>query len=287
VGAVTSRRPDLADRVAAAVGDGRMGDRLWVYATYHCNLACSYCLTESSPSIAERRTLSAGQVLAAVDEALDLGLTRVGVTGGEVFMVAGIPELLVEVAERMPALVLTNAALFGPPMLDRLAQLASRDVAFQLSLDSMRAPTNDALRAPGNRDQVLAAIPALLARGLRVRIATTVEGQPAEELEEICAMHRSFGIPDSDHVVRPVVGRGRAAVRGMGEALREADVLPELTVTADGVFMHPFAPTVRGGRTDTDLLVAGPDASLAEAAGRFLDAVEQLPAGADVARNIR
>ena len=38
---------------------------------------------------------------------------------------------------------------------------------------------------------------------------------------------------------------------------------------------------------DTDLMVAGPGASLAEAADRFLAAVEQLPAGADVARNIR
>jgi hypothetical protein len=73
----------------------------------------------------------------------------------------------------------------------------------------------------------------------------------------------------------------------MGEPLGEADVLPELTVTADGVFLHPFAPTVHGGRTDVDLRVAAPGVPLAEAAGRFLNAVEQLPAGADVARNIR
>jgi hypothetical protein len=28
-----------------AVEDGRCGERLWLYATYHCNLACVYCLT--------------------------------------------------------------------------------------------------------------------------------------------------------------------------------------------------------------------------------------------------
>jgi len=209
-----------------------MGDRLWVYATYHCNLACSYCLTESSPSIADRRALRPAQVLAAVTEARDLGLASVGLTGGEVFMAPDMPELLAEVAELMPALVLTNATLFGPRMLQRLAPLDGSDVAFQVSLDSMRAPVNDGLRAPGNRDQVLAAIPSLLELGLRVRIATTVEGQSPAELEEICAMHRSFGISDADHVVRPVLRRGRAAVRGMGEALHTGDVLPELTVTA-------------------------------------------------------
>jgi organic radical activating enzyme len=68
VGAVTPHRPDLADRVATAVGEGRMGDRLWLYATYHCNLACSYCLTESSPSIADRRSMSAARILTAVGE---------------------------------------------------------------------------------------------------------------------------------------------------------------------------------------------------------------------------
>jgi hypothetical protein len=44
-------------------------------------------------------------------------------------MVHGMPELLAEVSDRMPALVLTNASLFGPRMLRRLAPLAGRNVA--------------------------------------------------------------------------------------------------------------------------------------------------------------
>ena len=44
------------------------------------------------------------------------------------------------------------------------------------------------------------------------------------------------------------------------------DILPELTITADGAFLHPFGPTVRHGVTDLDLLVSRQVAPLERAA---------------------
>ena len=70
------------DLIGQAVAEGRMGDRLWLYVTYHCNLACSYCLTESSPQIADRRALDRAAMLEAVHQSRELGLTCVGITGG-------------------------------------------------------------------------------------------------------------------------------------------------------------------------------------------------------------
>ena len=35
--------------VAAAIREGTLPGRLWLYANYHCNLTCAYCLTESAP----------------------------------------------------------------------------------------------------------------------------------------------------------------------------------------------------------------------------------------------
>ena len=40
--------------VAEAIEAGVLGDRLWFYANYHCNLECSYCLTESGPNVPRR-----------------------------------------------------------------------------------------------------------------------------------------------------------------------------------------------------------------------------------------
>ena len=273
--------------IQQAIEDGRMGERLWLYATYHCNLACVYCLTESSPRIADRRALDREGMIDAVREAAELGLTCVGITGGEVFMLPWLPEALPEIAAILPTVVLTNATLFTDGLLDRLLPLRDLDCALQISLDSDEADRNDELRGPRNFALVLEAIPKLLARGIRVRIATTVERQTDEELRRLCELHRSLGISDDDHVVRSVVRRGRAAVEGMGVELGPSDVLPELTVTADGAFLHPFAPTVRNGRTDIDLLVSRQTAPLAHAADRFVRIVSGMPSGADVVRNIR
>ena len=164
---------ELRESVETAIGDGRIGERLWLYATYHCNLTCSYCLTESSPRIANRRELDRRSMVDAVLAAKELGLTCVGITGGEAFMLPWFPEVLTEIGSIMPTVALTNATLLGERMLDRLSPLAESDVALQVSLDSDCPDRNDELRGPRNFAKVLDAIPKLRNWGIRVRIATT------------------------------------------------------------------------------------------------------------------
>lgn len=278
---------ELRERFESAVADEQVGERLWLYATYHCNLTCIYCLTESSPRIANRRTLSAQVMVSAAEQARDLGFTCVGITGGEAFMLPWFPEVLIEIARILPTVALTNATLFTDGVLRRLQPLAELDAALQISLDSDQPTRNDVFRGPKNFAAVLDAIPKLLERDIKVRIATTVEDQTEDELARLCELHRGLGISDDDHVVRSVVRRGRAETADMGVELGPSDVLPELTLTADGAFLHPFAPTVRHGRTDLDLLVSRQIAPLEEAAGRFLRITAGLPSGADAVRNIR
>ncbi len=167
--------------VAQAVAEGTIGGRLWLYANYHCNLTCTYCLTESAPAVA-RRQLPLDQLPEIAAEARAEGFTALGVTGGEPFLVPG-------------------------------------------------------------------------ALGIRVRVATTTEGLEPDALARLCELHRSLGVPDEDHVVRPVVRRGRAVDHGLGVDAGLADLPAELTITADGAFWSPFGPTVHGGRLDTDLLI--------------------------------
>jgi MoaA/NifB/PqqE/SkfB family radical SAM enzyme len=277
---------DVRTAVDAAVASRRMGDRLWLYATYHCNLRCSYCLTESSPRMRDRRELLPERMAAVVAEAAPLGFGRVGVTGGEVFMLPGMADALHAIAGVLPTTALTNGTLITGRLLDRLAPLSGHDgFALQLSLDSAHPGQNDRLRGRGNFASVCQSVTRLLARGIRVRLATTVEHQTQAELAELCDLHRSWGIDDADHIVRPVVRRGRAQTRGMGVVPQAGDILPELTITAEGAFLHPFAPTVRRGATDLDGLVCRETSPLAAAAA-FLAAIPEAP-GADVERNIR
>jgi MoaA/NifB/PqqE/SkfB family radical SAM enzyme len=276
-------RAELGD----AVVKGRMGDRLWLYATYHCNLACVYCLTESHPRISIRRTLTRETMTRAAREARELGFRSVGITGGEVFMLRDFAETMIEIAGVLPVVALTNGTLFTDRLLTRLEPLAELPAALQVSLDSDEPTRNDAFRGPENFAKVMEALPKLIERGIEVRIATTVEYQTKDELQRVCALHRRLGIPDEHHIVRPVVRRGRAAVEQMGKALGPTDVLPELTLTADGAFLHPFAPTVRHGATDLDLLVSRLIAPLEVPARKLLRIVAEQPLGDDVVRNIR
>jgi len=266
-----------------AVEEGRCGERLWLYATYHCNLACVYCLTESHPGIANRRGLASDLLLQLAEEAQGLDFGSLGVTGGEVFMLPDMAETLAELGSLLPTVALTNATLFTDRMLTRLEPLAELDVALQISLDSPDPLRNDTLRGPENFAKVAEAIPKLVERGIDTRIATTVDDQSEEELERLCELHRSWGVSDDDHIVRGIVRRGRAAIEGMGSEPGPTDILPELTITADGAFLHPFAPTVRHGVTDLDLLVSRQVTPLSAAVRRFVGVVADQPVGTDAA----
>jgi len=275
--------------VAEAIAEGRVGERLWLYPNYHCNLRCTYCLTESGPSVA-RRLLGPETIVERVREARALGFTGVGITGGEPFLLDWMPELLIELAEILPVIVLSNATLFTGRRLTALAPLAGLPIHIQISLDSAEPHVNDDMRGPGNFAKVVAAISELVRRGIGVRLATTLEdpaSHDAEELERLCELHRSLGVGDEDHVVRPIIRRGRAATGGMGVPAGADELEPELTITADGAFWSPFGPTVRAGALDTDLLVTRTTSPLAVAAGALVRAAGGQGAGNDARLGIR
>jgi len=278
--------PPPVGPVAEAVAAGRLPGRVWMYTNYHCNIACTYCLTESSPG-ATRRELDPAVMLDIAAQARDLGFTDLGVTGGEPFLQPFMPDLLAELAQQLPVVTLTNATLFSRRLLARVEVLAGLPVALQISLDRPDADTNDAMRAPRNFAKVTAAIPALVERGIKVRIATTVESIEDAELDRLCALHRDLGVPDSEHIIRPIVHRGRAINNDLGVHATMPDLPAELTITADGAFYSPFGPTVHNGQLDTDLLVTRTTRPLATPARAQLGLIEDRLDGEDSTLNIR
>jgi hypothetical protein len=183
--------------------------------------------------------------------------------------------------------VLTNATLFTERLLARMRPLADLPVTVQTSLDSAEPDVNDEFRAPRNFAKVVDAIPRLIELGIPVRVATTGDHNTPAQLERLCELHRSLGVPDDDHVVRPVVRRGRAAINDMGIVANAGDLLPELTLTADGAFWSPFAPTVEAGRLDTDLLISRQRLPLEHPAAQWLSLAVDRPEGEDATLNIR
>ena len=279
--------PTPSGSVADAVASGELPGRVWMYANYNCNLSCSYCLTESSPR-SERRTITPELMLAVGREAADLGFTDLGVTGGEPMLLPWLPDTIGELADYLPIVVLTNGTLFGGKRIERAQPLARDDVAVQISLDSHESDVNDMARGPDNFAKVVEAVPRLVAMGVRVRIATTVGGDlddPAlDPLRELVA---GMGVKPEDHLVRPIVRRGRADELGLGVDAVARDIPNELTITADGAFWGSFGPTVRAGRLDTDLLLTRTVLPLSIPAQALLSVSRGLPPGEDAHLGIR
>ncbi|GAC1310849.1 MAG: hypothetical protein NVSMB21_19370 [Vulcanimicrobiaceae bacterium] len=241
----------LGRRVRAAIDEGTIGARLWFYANYYCNLACRYCLTSSSPS-APQRALAGATILALADDAVRLGFGAFGVTGGEPFLRADMPELLTQLAARLPVVVLTNGKLLTERFVrERLAPLRALPVALQISLDDAEAARNDRFRGTGSHARALAGLARLHDHGIGRRIGTTIADDDSGDAAALVALARAHGVAETDHVVRPLIARGAALAAGLGIATEARDVPPELTIAADGSFWSPASPTVRDGRLDT------------------------------------
>ncbi len=277
----------MSERITEAISSGLLPDRVWAYSNYNCNLECTYCLTESAPG-SPKRMLSADRIVGIAAEAAALGFRELGITGGEPLLMTHLPDTLAVASQHLPILVLTNGMLCEGPRLERLAALAGKPVAFQISLDSADPARNDLFRGMGCFAKAVAGIRNLREAGLRVRIATTLEGDvSADEREALCALHRSFGIDDDDHLVRPVLRAGRAHASGGATSFSPEQIPPELCITADGAFWSPFGPTITNGRLDLALLISRVTTPLARPAEMLVGLLEGRPAGADAQIGIR
>ena len=223
--------------------------KLWIYTNYDCNLKCSYCVAKSGPT-APRRALGLPKVQRLVDEAVSLGFGDVFFTGGEPFLLDDIYDMLAYSALRVKTTVLTNAMILRGARLERLVatekSVPAGSLIVQVSLDGGRAEDHDAYRGNGSWAKTVEGIRLLQQKGFRVRIGSTETPVNSQHLHEICEFHRSLGIPDEDHFIRPLAKRGYSRE---GLELGMHNLVPEVTVNLDGIYWHPLA-------TDADMQVS-------------------------------
>jgi pyruvate-formate lyase-activating enzyme len=220
-----------------------VGSRLWLYTNFDCNLHCDYCCARSSPKVA-RRELGLGRVRRIAREAAELGVGEIFVTGGEPFLLADIGDILASCAIAAPTTVLTNGMLVRGPRLQTLRSLASDRLTLQISLDSPTPENHDRHRGAGTWLRAWQGIECAQREGFRVRLAATVSTD--REAEEFRRFLDARKIREEDRVIRRIVLRGFAEE---GIALARADLVPEITITASGVYWHPV------GAADADMLV--------------------------------
>jgi MoaA/NifB/PqqE/SkfB family radical SAM enzyme len=220
-----------------------VGSRLWLYTNFDCNLRCDYCCVRSSPT-APRRELGHERVKQIAREAAELGVKEIFITGGEPFLLEDIGEVLLSCAAAAPTTVLTNGMLFTGRRVESLRALPRERIVLQISLDSATPDRHDLHRGLGTWQRTREGIQCARAQGFRVRLAATVSTNA--EAEEFRHFLDEEKIAEEDRVIRRIALRGAASE---GVAVTRTDLVPEVTITAEGVYWHPV------GAEDGDLLV--------------------------------
>jgi pyruvate-formate lyase-activating enzyme len=236
VRAVVRRGRPAEDAGRDAAGDWP-GTRLWLYTNFDCNLACDYCCARSSPQAA-RRALGLEHIRRLVPEAADAGVREVLLTGGEPFLLTDLDQIVAACVAHASTTLLTNGMLFRGSRLAMLRRMPRDGLALQISLDSATPDRHDRHRGAGSWQRAYDGIATARSEGFRVRVAATVQPSEVDSGDE-AALHAlldTLGIPPDDRLVRPVALRGFA---DDGVAVTVETLLPEVTVTADGVYWHP------------------------------------------------
>ncbi len=215
-----------------------VGQRLWVYTNFDCNLACHYCCARSSPGAAARR-FDPDVARVAFEQFRALAGREVFFTGGEPFMHPDLGEL-VAAADGLSRTILTNAMVFARGRRRETLERMDRSVILQISLDSATPDLHDRQRGEGSWNRAFAGIGLAADLGFRVRVAATLFDEDAEAITALHGRLDDQGIKAEDRLIRPVAAEGFAE---SGVHVSVDTVEPEPTVTTDGAWWHPVAVT--------------------------------------------
>lgn len=234
---VVVRSGRRADPLADLAPDQRPGTRVWMYTNFDCNLACDYCCVRSSPRT-ERRALGEDRVRRIADEALDAGVSELILTGGEPFLLPDIDDLVAACTRRLPTTLLTNGMLLTGTKLERLRRMDRDRLTLQISLDSPTPDVHDGHRGRGSWARAVKGIRTAQDEGFAVKVAATVPVAHIRELDPFHEFLDELGIAPDHQVIRAIAHRG---VAESGVELTVDSLIPEVTITADGVYWHPVA----------------------------------------------
>lgn len=154
-------------------------ETLWFATGTLCNLACSHCYIESSPTNDRLAYLSLAEVSGYLDEiaARALPTREIGLTGGEPFMNPDILPILDTCLMRgFSVLLLSNAMrpMQRPPVKEGLLALQQRDpgrLTIRVSLDHYTQERHERERGPDSWSPAIAGLQWLSQNGFGIAVA--------------------------------------------------------------------------------------------------------------------
>ena len=149
---------------------GRTIDYMRLSITDRCNLRCRYCMPNGVVPVTHADVLTYEEFLQVAAAGVELGITKIKVTGGEPLARLGCVDFIARL-KALPGVeqvtITTNGVLLGP-VIPRLAGLGIDGV--NVSLDAPDRETFAAITGFDALPQVLGSIDSLLAAGIKTKL---------------------------------------------------------------------------------------------------------------------
>lgn len=167
-------------------------------------------------------------------------MKEIYLTGGEPFMSKEIGAIVDCCVAAAPTVMLTNGMLFRGARLRILESMPREGLMLQISVDGSTPDVHDLHRGAGSWAKAVDGIRTARKLGFRVRLAATVSAGSTSDEQALADLCEELNVAAQDIVVRRVAAEGCATD---GIVITRESVVPEVCVTADGVYWHPVAAT--------------------------------------------
>ncbi len=172
---------------------GRNIDYLRLAVTDRCNLRCFYCMpAEGLNWLSREELLSTEETLRLSRIMIDMGITKIRITGGEPFVRKDTMHLLEQLAAlpKLKELTVTTNGVLTAPLVPRLKELGVKSV--NLSLDTLNAGRFFAITGRDEFAAVMKTLDALLTHGIGVKINTVVmANKNIADIRPLCELARN------------------------------------------------------------------------------------------------
>lgn len=148
---------------------------LRVSVTERCNFRCRYCMSEKPFSwVPKENLLSYEELFSFIKIAIDSGIHKIRITGGEPTTRENLDELIAMIHHYAPEvdIGLTTNAFLLPMMAEKFKKAGLKRV--NISLDSLEKDTLRYITQKDVLDQVLAGVEAAISAGLSVKINSVI-----------------------------------------------------------------------------------------------------------------
>ena len=174
---------------------GRKIDYLRISVTQRCNFRCRYCMPKTPFEwVPKENLLSFEELFSFVKIAIDEGIEKIRITGGEPLVRKDLPEFIKMISEYAPNidLALTTNGYFLESYAKILKECGLKRI--NMSLDSLKPEMARFIAQKGILHSVLAGLNAALKAGLKVKLNTVaLKGINEDELPYLLEFAKSKG----------------------------------------------------------------------------------------------